>query len=118
MEVTTSRPNTEAAQIIAASLQNVRFKERRLRDAQSDVRNEVVYYSPVIRIDRETSTAIIQYRDGATGEVQREYPNPPKKGAYVQAEAKPAEQPRAESVPSRDAAVGADKPVQSVDENV
>ena len=89
MEVTATRPVNEAAQLVAASLQNVRFKERRLREAQSDVRNEAVYFSPVIRIDRETSTAIIQYRDRATGEVEREYPAPPKEGAYKPIEAKP-----------------------------
>lgn len=82
MEVTTARPANEAAQLSAASLQNVRFQERRLREAQSDVRNEAVYFSPVIRIDKDTQTAILQYRDSSTGKVEREYPAPPKQGAY------------------------------------
>ena len=94
MEVTAARPSTEAAQLIAASLQNVRFKERRLREAQSDVRSDVVYFSPVIRIDSETQSAIIQYRDGLTGEVQREYPPGEKYGAYrdVDVEMTPVQQ--------------------------
>jgi len=82
MEVTAARPTNEAIQLQAASLQTVRFKERRLRDAQSDVRNDAVYFSPVIRIDQETQTAILQYRNSETGQVEREYPAPPKKGAY------------------------------------
>ncbi len=121
MEVTASRPTNEAAQIIAASLQSVRFKERRLREAQSDVRNEAVYFSPVIRIDRETSTAIMQYRDGSTGEVQREYQPLPKDGPYqvANAEAKSVEQPRVEVVKEVDVPEASkEEPVQSVDENV
>lgn len=120
MEVTSTRPNTEAAQLVAASLQNVRFKERRLREAQSDVRNEVVYFSPVIRIDRETQSAIIQYRDGSTGEVQREYPTPPKKGAYkdIQVEVKAPEQSEPEVLEKVAAPAKEQKQVRSVDESV
>lgn len=77
MEITPTRPATELASITAATLQNARFKERRAREAESDVKNTVVYYSPVIRIDAETASAVIQFRDEKTGEIQREYPNIP-----------------------------------------
>lgn len=93
MEVTQARPSTEAATLVAASLQNVRFKERRLRDAQSDVRNQAVFFSPVIRIDHDTQTAVMQFRDGATGEVKREYPNPVKFDIYRHAAEAAPEQP-------------------------
>ena len=87
MELTPSRPAPELSSLTASTLQSTRFKERKTREVQSDVRNEVVYYSPVIKIDRETASAVIQYRDTKTGEVKNEYPNVPQGvGAYQQAQ--------------------------------
>lgn len=74
MEITPTRPATELASLTASALQTTRFKERRAREAESDVRNQVVYFSPVIKINPETQTAVIQFRDGETGEVKNEYP--------------------------------------------
>lgn len=115
MEVTNVRPTNEAAQIAAASLQSSRFQERRLREAHSDVRNQAVYFSPVIRIDQKTSTAIMQYRDSETGKVEREYPAPPKEGAYIQAEvasnAKPeVKKARVDDAPAQEKQVQNDSP--------
>lgn len=86
METTPTRPTPELNHLIASALQGVRFKERRQREAQSDVQNQVVYFSPVIRIDPETQNVVIQYRDSETGTVTEEYPNiPDKMTAYLQA---------------------------------
>lgn len=74
MEITPGKPATELASLMSASLQNARFKERKLREAESDVHSDVVYYSPVVRIDKDTQTAVLQYRNSETGEVSREYP--------------------------------------------
>ncbi|GAB5388377.1 MAG: hypothetical protein Alpg2KO_13450 [Alphaproteobacteria bacterium] len=35
--------------------------------------SQVQYYSPVITLDVDTQSTILQYRDGMTGEVTREY---------------------------------------------
>lgn len=101
MEINNARPATaELASLTAASVQNDRFKDRKKIEAQSDVKNEAVYFSPVIRIDKETQAAVIQYRDQETGEVKNEYPQPDRVQAYEQVkaaappevkEAKPAE---------------------------
>ncbi len=76
----------DIASISAAEAQAQRFKERKLREAQSDVRNDAVYFSPVIRINPETQAAVIQYRDEETGEVESEYPHKVKADAYQQAQ--------------------------------
>lgn len=88
MEINSARPATvEVASLSASDAQATRFKERKQREAQSDVRNEAVYFSPVVRIDRETQSAVIQYRDQETGEVLNQYPNKGKaSGAYQQAQ--------------------------------
>lgn len=86
METTPTRPTPELNHLIASALQGTRFKERRQREAQSDVQNQVVYFSPVIRIDPETQNVVIQYRDSETGDITEEYPNIPEKvTAYLQA---------------------------------
>lgn len=88
MEVTSNKPTPELNSLIASALQGSRFKERRQREAQSDVQNQVVYFSPVMRIDPETQTVVIQYRDSETGDIKNEYPNISEKmTAYMQASA-------------------------------
>jgi hypothetical protein len=87
MEINSTRPATiEIASVSAAEAQATRFKERKLREAQSDVRNDAVYFSPVIRINPETQAAVIQYRDEETGEVESEYPHKVKADAYQHAQ--------------------------------
>lgn len=84
MEVTPTRPTPELNHLVAAALQGSRFKERRQREADSDVQNQVVYFSPVIRIDPETQNVVIQYRDSETGDILNQYPNLPEKvSAYL-----------------------------------
>lgn len=56
-------------------------KEQKLAEAQAS-KQSVVYFSPVIKIDRSTSTAIFQYRDRSTGEVTREFPTKHEIDAY------------------------------------
>ncbi|MDB5477866.1 MAG: hypothetical protein JWM96_361 [Alphaproteobacteria bacterium] len=76
MELNSARPALEPANTAAATAMSAtKFKERRVREAQSDVKNEAVYFSPVIRIDKDTQAAVIQYRDSQTGEVKNQYPN-------------------------------------------
>lgn len=41
--------------------------------AESKDLSQVQYYSPVIKLDVDTQAAILQYRDGMTGEVTREF---------------------------------------------
>jgi hypothetical protein len=43
-----------------------------------------IYLSPVVRIDTETQTAVLQYRDPTTGKVLRQFP--PKAGSDAYAE--------------------------------
>jgi len=86
MDVNTTRPSPELASLTASALQNARFKERRIREAQSDVRSDVVYYSPVVRIDNDSQIAVLQYRDASTGEVQTQYPSPRQIESYTQAQ--------------------------------
>ena len=74
METNITRGTTETATLASSVTQSNRYKERDAQKAQSSVRNEVVYFSPVIRIDADTQSAIIQYRDSATGKVTNEYP--------------------------------------------
>ena len=57
-------------------------KEQKLAEAQAATKQSVVYFSPVIRIDRSTSTAIFQYRDRESGEVTREFPSKSEIQAY------------------------------------
>lgn len=73
-------------------------KEQKLAEAQAS-KQSVVYFSPVIKIDRSTSTAIFQYRDRSTGEVTREFPTKNEIEAYTSkrtAEAPPVEEPVSE----------------------
>jgi hypothetical protein len=87
MEVTSVKPGSELASLTASALQNTRFKERKLREASSDVQNDVVYFSPVIRIDKDTNVAILQYRDSTTGKVENEYPSKRQIESYQHTEA-------------------------------
>lgn len=41
----------------------------------SVVKSDETFFSPVIKIDRENQTAILQFRDTETGEVTKEYPS-------------------------------------------
>lgn len=115
MEINNARPATaELATMTAASVQSDRFKDRKLREAQADARGDAVYFSPVIKIDKETQSAVIQYRDQETGEVENEYPHKEKLNAYKHAEeaAKP-EEPRVEVK-----VVAKEAPPQKVEEPV
>lgn len=58
-------------------------KEQKLAEAQAANKQSVVYFSPVIRIDRSTNTAIFQYRDRESGEVTREFPSKAEIDAYT-----------------------------------
>jgi hypothetical protein len=88
MEINSAKPAAnEVASISAASSEQAsRFNERKSIEAQSDVKNEAVFFSPVIKIDKETHTTVIQYRDSTTGAVTREYPDKAKISAYEQAQ--------------------------------
>ena len=86
MDVNSTRPGPDLASLTASALQNTRFKERRLREAQSDVRNEAIYSSPVLRIDNDTQTVILQYRDISTGEIEIQYPSKKQMQSYTQAQ--------------------------------
>ncbi len=46
-----------------------------ISQAKDSIREEKIFFSPVIKIDRETQTAILQFRDTTTGEVTKEYPS-------------------------------------------
>lgn len=82
METNISRGSVETASLASSIVQSDRYKERDIRKADSVVRNEVVYFSPVIRIDPGTSTTILQYRDSSTGKVENEYPTPQQIESY------------------------------------
>ena len=86
MEVIPGRPATELASLVSAALQNTRFKDRRAREAESDIRSDVIYYSPVVRIDADTQTAVLQYRNQETGEIQNEFPSKPATDRYAMAQ--------------------------------
>jgi hypothetical protein len=86
MDITIARPTNEGVQLTASALQETRFKERKQREAQSVARNDAIFFSPVIKVDTETNTAIIQYRDVQTGEVQNQYPSPKQIDSYKQAQ--------------------------------
>lgn len=83
-------------------------KEQKLAEAQAS-KQSVVYFSPVIKIDRSTSTAIFQYRDRSTGEVTREFPT---KGEIAAYESK-GQQPPVDAPDKKD-----DEPQQHVKEDV
>lgn len=119
MEINNARPATaELASLTAAAVQNDRFKDRKKIEAQSDVRNDAVYFSPVIKIDKETQAAVIQYRDEETGEVKNEYPQQEKVRAYEQAakEAPKAEVKEAEVKVVREEAPKPEVKESAVDE--
>lgn len=84
MESTITRGSAETAVLAGSVVQSNRFKERDAREADSIVRNEAVFFSPVIRIDTDTNTAIIQYRDSQTGQVKNEFPTPKQIDSYRQ----------------------------------
>jgi hypothetical protein len=88
MDISNARPSPELASLTAAALQNSRFKERKLREAQSDVRHDAVYFSPVIKIDADSQRAVMQYRDAHTGEIQNQYPSPQRSDSYAQVQAR------------------------------
>lgn len=85
MDMIPTRPTPELNHLIASALQGTRFKERRQREAGSDLQNQVVFFSPVVRIDAETQSVVIQYRDTETGEITNEFPNPNRTTAYQHA---------------------------------
>jgi len=115
MEVNSARPAaTEVVSTTAAAAEQAgRFNERKSREAQSDVKNDAVFFSPVVKIDKETHSTVIQYRDSNTGEVTRQYPDKAIIGAYEQAQetAPPAKEV---AVETKDAPVVAseEKPVE------
>lgn len=82
METNITRGTAETASLAGSVAQSSRYKDRDARKADSVVRNEVVYFSPVIRIDPDTQTAIIQYRDSNTGKVTNEYPTEKQMESY------------------------------------
>jgi hypothetical protein len=45
-----------------------------------------IYLSPVVRIDNETQTAVLQYRDPSTGKVLRQFPAKTGSDAYAEQE--------------------------------
>jgi hypothetical protein len=86
MEKNITKGSNEASALISSVAQSSRFKERDQKKADSVIHNsEVVYFSPVIKIDAETSAAIIQYRDSETGAVENEYPSPRQVDSYKKA---------------------------------
>ena len=68
----------------------------------SVVKSDETFFSPVIKIDRENQTAILQFRDSETGEVTKEYPSESVK-AYEPAERKePVEVKTTEEAPVKE----------------
>ena len=49
--------------------------EANFAKADSVVRSDETFFSPVIRIDAETQSAILMYRDTETGEVEKSFPS-------------------------------------------
>lgn len=45
-----------------------------------------IYLSPVVRIDNETQTAVLQYRDPTTGKVLRQFPPKAASETYAETE--------------------------------
>lgn len=88
MEVTTARPANEATTLAAASVQSSeRFNERRVKENDSQVdANKVIFFSPVVKIDKDTQSAVLQYRDSSTGEVKNEYPSEKQLKSYESAQ--------------------------------
>jgi hypothetical protein len=88
MEINSARPaGSEVASNAAVSTEQVdRFNQRKAIEAQSDVKSEAIFFSPVIRIDKDTQSTVIQYRDPTTGAVTREYPDKAKVNAYEHAQ--------------------------------
>lgn len=116
MEINPTRPTPELNHLVASALQSSRFKERRQREAGSDVQNQVVYFSPVIRIDSETQSVVIQYRDSETGQVTNEYPNIPEKmTAYLNASQTAEQEPSVIPIETGDAPV---EGMTSLDEHI
>ncbi|MFZ4762864.1 MAG: hypothetical protein ACOYK8_08630 [Alphaproteobacteria bacterium] len=44
----------------------------------------VKYFSPVLNIDRESNTVLLQYRDASTGDVKAQYPSESQLKAYTE----------------------------------
>lgn len=101
MEVNKIPSAGESAVIAASVQQKERFENKQLKAADSAVRSkDVVFFSPVIRIDTKTSTAILEYRDSETGEVERQIPTREQVESYQKPQvSQPA--PVAESVPQQ-----------------
>jgi hypothetical protein len=76
-------------------------KVQKLAEAQTATKQSVVYFSPVIKIDRSTSTAIFQYRDRSTGEVTREFPTSSEIKAY-ESKGTSSSSPSSEQPPAED----------------
>jgi hypothetical protein len=69
-----------------------------------------IYLSPVVRIDNETQTAVLQYRDPNTGKVLRQFPAKAGSDAYAEQE----KRSREADVKVHDVPVQAAPPVKTV----
>jgi hypothetical protein len=78
-------PNPNVSAQVAQAAHNGRdiIKHAKLEEAQSSAAPHFVYFSPVIKIDKSTNTAIFQYRDRDSGEVTREFPSKSEIDAYT-----------------------------------
>ncbi len=66
-----------SAQVLASSNSSKIKQETQENFVKTDsvVTSDETFFSPVIKIDRENQTAILQFRDKETGEVTKEYPS-------------------------------------------
>lgn len=119
MDSNISHGVAETANLANSIVQSNRFKERDARKADSVVRSDAVYFSPVIRIDPDTQTAIIQYRDSSTGQITNEYPTPRQMDSYKHS-AETTPPPQAAPAPKAEPKVEkkAEKPIEHVDSHV
>lgn len=78
-------PNPSVSAQVAQAAHSGRdiVKHAKLDEAQSAAKPAFVYFSPVIKIDKTTNTAIFQYRDRESGEVTREFPSKSELEAYT-----------------------------------
>lgn len=104
--------NPSPASQIAQATQTDQVKQTKMAEAQSAGKLSFVYFSPVIKIDRATSTAIFQYRDRESGEVTREFPTGKEIAAYSKDAVKPVE--RDEKAVAEDVSTTEEEP-QDVD---
>lgn len=103
--------NPSPASQIAQATQTDQVKQAKIAETQS-AKLSFVYFSPVIKIDRATSTAIFQYRDGESGEVTREIPTGKEIKAYSKDAVKPVERDEAEVAETDDGAAEEEQHVE------